>query len=239
MTFSLLRSLAVALFVASVLPAHFTWVAPSPSRPSRGTEVSIEVGRGHVFPQSEILPPQHGLEIFAVTPAGKRVKLGASQAGLIWKAGHTLSEAGLYRICAVQDAIFSRTPQGMKAGGRDQHPNAVRATKEYRSSIAFLGDPGQPSPLGLAFEAVPEVSGRTVTFTVLRDGKPFAGAQVNLAGPGLKEKSLGKSDAAGRFTYRHPGAGSFLLVVEASEKAPAGQPYDSTFFASVLYFDLP
>jgi uncharacterized GH25 family protein len=236
---SLVAALGAA---AAIVTAHATWIAPVQPVLEMGKPVTVQVGNGHHFPDSESAVSPEGLDVFAVGPGGDRARLTASVSGKTLTARHHVQGPGTYRFVFVQDrGVMSRTPAGLKPGGKDQHPNATQSMKAYRSAVAYATTAGAKQsdlkPVGLKFELAPQRSADTVTVTLLQDGKPCAGAAVNSFWPGKDEQKAGTTDTSGKFVYHVPAGqkGQFLLTASHTEKAPAGAVFDTLSYSTALY----
>lgn len=240
---TLARATGMALLLggATALLGHFVWVGPMAGPLKVGQDAAIMVGNGHAFLGSESPAAQDGLKVWAITPAGASQPVAVSVADKFLKGSFPVKTDGVYRVVFTQDrGVMSRTPKGVKAGGRDQHPDATEAFKLFRSGIAYVGTPGKAfgkeKPVGLDFEMVPEKTADGVILTVLAGGKPLAGADISLAWPLKDEVDLGKTGADGKFTYKFPaGAKSpALFVAESKVKAAAGAKFDVHTYASAV-----
>jgi uncharacterized GH25 family protein len=235
--------ISLAAFVAvTMLFAHVTWIAPVDAPLEVGKSAKVQIGNGHGFPESESALDPGNLKLFAVAPSGAKSDLTAVKAGAFLTADYTVREAGLHRIVIENNrGVVSRTPQGLKPGGRDQNPGATQSMKIYRSAIAYTGTAGasigNPSPIGLSFELIPHRTKDAMAVTLLSYGKPCAGATISVFWPSRKQEDVGTTGADGKFTYRVPDGmkGQFLLAAAQSEKASAGEKYDTSDYATALY----
>ena len=235
--------LAIAIGgAAAILTAHATWIEPVPPILETRKAVTVEIGNGHGLGASESPLGQRGLEVFVIGPTGSRTKLTPAVAGNSLKAEHTIKEPGTHVFAFVQDrGLNSRTPGGMKKGGKDQNPDALEVVKAYRSAVAHAATkgaaPAAAKPVGLEFEMVPQRTAEGVTVTVLFGGKPRAGARINVLWPGKGEQKAGATGTDGKFVYRIPAGakGRFLLAADFSEKAAAGAGYDNATYATAIY----
>jgi uncharacterized GH25 family protein len=204
----------------------------------------IEIGHGHRFPVSEEAIAAGQVKAFALAPPGKRTELRAAAAGKVVALEYTPDEPGTHTLGFVQDrGILSRTPGGVKKGGKDANPDAVRTFRAVRTAVSYASA-GTPAPpgraAGLEFEIVPGMEGGVVALQVLRKGKPAAGADVQVLLSGREEvKPLGKTGEQGRLVYnREAGAkGPVLFLAGWAEPAPAGAAYGTTNLSTSLYLD--
>jgi uncharacterized GH25 family protein len=227
---------------AILLFAHATWVAPVAGPLEVGKTVTVQVGNGHTFPASETVVPNENLQMYAVAPSGSKSKLQPNPAGLFVAASYKVAEPGVHRFVFVQDrGVMSRTPQGLKPGGRDQNPGATQSMKMYRSAVAYAATSGAKSKslpaVGLTFEMLPSRSGDSMTVTALLDSKPVSGAAIRAVWPAKPEQELGSTGSDGKFSYRIPqgASGQFLLVAALSEKAGSEAKYDTSSYSTALH----
>lgn len=68
------------------------------------------------------------------------------------------------------------------------------------------------------FEITPRLDGEEVVLTVTWQGKPVAGDQVTVEGPGVKDKIQGDTNAEGQFRCKLPGNGLFSIRSRHMEK---------------------
>lgn len=239
----LLRKCAAISAVATAgLFAHFSWIGPVVTTLEVGETAKIRLGNGHTFPESEGFLKTEGLKVFAVSPSGARMDLKVTPAKNEVLTEAPIKEAGLYRFAYVHDrGILSQTAKGYLPGGRDVHPDAKKSFKSFRTSVAYAWTAGSkysaPKPLGLTFEMTADKKGDAVTLTVLRDGKPFSGADLSVVWPGQEQKEIGKTDATGKFVYTAPAGakGPVLFTAASVEPAQKGANYDTINYGAGLF----
>ncbi len=218
---------------------HFTWVAPV-NELQAGKTAKIMVAHGDRFPQSEEAVNAAQLKLFVLAPSGARTDLKPASAGTSVTADFAVKESGTHRIVFVQDrGAMSRTPKGVKSGGRDRNPDATEAFTMLRTGV-WQGAARNHKPLGLDAELTAELDGASGAWQVqlLRGGKPLAGQKVQVVLNGQKDEiAIGSTGADGKVAYR-PSAGSrgpAMFLSEFSEKAPGGSPIDERRFSTTLY----
>lgn len=239
----LLGCLAGAVVTASLCLAHFTWVAPVSGPLQVGKPATIGILHGHRFPSGEEKIDIAGATVQAIPPSGKPLPLTLAAAADQVTAVYTPKEAGLHRIVYSQDrGVISRTPQGVKPGGRDKNPDAAQAFRSYRSSIAYLWAGNSralaPKPVGVEFEITAARQADAWLLTVHASGKPVAGAEVTAFHAGARDEvAVGKSDSQGTIRYKPAGGEAGPVLFSAGWKAqpPAGAAYDSINYATSLY----
>jgi len=238
-----LRSLAIGSAAATLAYAHYTWVAPAGGILEVGKPAVVRICHGHEFPIGDELPNISNSETSVLSPSGRRVKLApvvnANEIG----APYTPREPGLHRLIYVQDrGILSRTPDGVKPGGKDRNPTAAQSFRSYRSAIAYLPagrnavENGKPAGVEVEFTGLP--ANGAWELRLLRSGKPEPGVTVQAylsKAPDAVE--IGKTDANGKLTYRlAPGAaGPILFSAEWKVPPPAGAAYDTVNYSTSLY----
>lgn len=236
----LLRVLAAGLLLTGVVAAHYTWIAAPPL--VKGKAARITIAHGHRFPVSEEAIAVSQVRALAVAPSGKRVELKAARNGASVSADYTPGEAGTHAIGFVQDrGVTSRTPQGVKPGGRDANKDAVQAVRVVRTAVSFASTgrvslPGKP--LGLEIELVPEMTASEVTLKLLRSGKPLAGVAVHVLTAGRHQPAeAGKTNAQGALVYAIGSTAKppALFVAEVVEPAAKGANYDVSNLSTSLY----
>lgn len=237
-----LLSLASMTGAATIAFAHFVWIGPVSPVLEKGKTARVQIGNGHEFPKSEAALSLENLKIFVEMPSGKRMDLQAAKEGTFLTAGFPVDETGTYRIAFIQDrGILSRTPAGMKPGGRDRNPTATQTMKLYRSAVAYAAAGGAvkppAKPLGLTFEMTGQRSGNQMMLTVLQEGRPVANADIKVVWMGEHEKPAGKTGADGKFTYNAPAGakGPMLLLASLQRKAGESLGYDTETFSTALH----
>jgi len=236
-----LRYPAIALLAVTAF-AHYTWIAPVDAL-EVGKTASIRIGHGHKFPQSEEAINAAQVDLFVLTPSGARVKLAAASAGTAVNATYAVKEAGLHRIAFVQDrGITSRTPKGVRPGGRDKNPDASQSYRTLRTSVSYVttsrSSAANAKPLGLEFELTAESISGVWHLLLLKSGKPAAGVPVEafIAGA-AKAIDAGKTGSDGKLSFTPPAGakGPAMFSAETKGAPPQGAPYDSVNLSTSLY----
>jgi uncharacterized GH25 family protein len=239
---TLLRSLIVALALAALALAHYTWIATAtPLEP--GKTAMIRIAHGHKFPASEEAINAAQVDLFAVSPSGAKVKLQPAKAGMEVTASYAVKEAGLHRIAFVQDrGVSSRTPKGMRPGGRDQNPDATAAYRSLRTAVSYAmagkGAAQTAKPVGMEIELVGSYAGGAWQLQLLKGGKPAAGAAVEVFLAGAdKTAPVGTTGADGKVSWRVPdgAAGPAMFAAEVRDTPPAGAKFDYVSYSTSLY----
>lgn len=237
----MIRSTLQALFLlcaaAGASLAHDTWIASSGAL-AAGKPVTIYVRHGHHFPESEEAVNASQLNLFAQAATGKRTSLKPAVKGSEVIAEFTPSAAGAHTLAFTQDrGVTSRTPKGVKQGGRDKNQDATQSSRTLRTAVAYVGA-AVSKPAGLEVEIVGTFSGGAWTVQLLRNGKPLEGIAIEAFPAGAKSGRIaGKTGADGKLRYT-PEAGAkkdLLFIAEFKHPAPAGQAYDTVNFETSLH----
>lgn len=241
MASSFVSKTAAGVFAACLVAgAHYTWMAPAGALVV-GKANRIEIGHGHRFPVSEEAIAAAQVKAFAVAPSGKRVELKSAAIPKMLIAEYTPAETGTHTLGFVQDrGVSSRTPGGLKKGGKDLNRDAVQSFRTVRTSVSYASTgktalPGKAA--GLEFEIVPKMEAGALALQVLRNGKPAAGVEVQVLLKGQEEsKAVGKTDGQGRVAYKLT-AGPVLFVADMVEPSAVGSAYDRTNLGTSLYLN--
>jgi len=234
--FSLLLGTVAAL-------AHYTWVAPVAVPLEVGKTSTIRINHGHKFPRSEEAINATQVDLFVIEPSGARVKLKPVSSGTAVTAPYVPKAAGLHRIAFVQDrGVASRTPKGVKPGGRDINPDAIQAYRTVRTAVAYAGTSNSPAagnkPIGLEFELTGEYSRGIWELRLTKQGKPAPGIPVEVFFAGQSKASeAGKTGSNGAITYRLPpgSKGPAMFSATVRDSATAGAKYDSINYETSLH----
>jgi uncharacterized GH25 family protein len=231
------------LLCATAALAHFAWIAPVPPVLTVGAVAGIQMGIGHELGNPEAAPPLVESRAYALAPSGAKTDLKPALKGLALMADYTVKEAGQHRFVFLQDrGIRSRTPKGIKVGGRDQHPDATQSFHTLRTAVAYAATAGtkfDAKAVGLSYELVPQRSADSITVTLLANGKPCAGGEVAVSWAGKKEVVLGKTGADGKMKYAIPAGakGPLVIVAEQPFPAPKTAKYDTDNFETAVYLN--
>jgi hypothetical protein len=242
MTHSASRALITAAVCTTVALGHYTWIAPLAPL-EVGKSATIQIGHGHKFPQSEEAINAKQVDAFVLPPSGAKTKLQPVASGAGITATCEVKEAGMYRIAFIQDrGVNSRTPSGVKPGGRDKNPNAIRASRTLRTAVAYAttgkSEASGGKPLGLEFEISAMPSTGAWNLLLLKQGKPAAGVPIEVFLAGApKAVEAGTTGADGRLTF-NPAAGAkgpAMFSAALKDAAPAGAAFDFVNYETSLY----
>lgn len=238
------RAVALGLAACAGVYAHYTWVAPGGGALEVGKAAVIRICHGHHFPEGEEKISITGAMAMVMTPSGARHSLTPTAAGNEVTTPYTPKEGGLHRVVYVQDrGVSSRTPAGVKPGGRDKNPDAAQASRTYRSAVAYLpvGKSGNVDAKAAGIEV--EIAGKLQLggawdLELSRNGKPEAGVAIQVFIAGAHDPAaIGKTDSSGKLSYK-PAAGvarPLLFWAEWKATPPAGAPYDTINYSTSLY----
>jgi hypothetical protein len=226
MTNSLFRTALLGGASVALLFAHYTWLTTEAPF-EKGKTATIVVGHGHRFPATGEAIDAKGLQLRVVSPSGATTPLRPRQEGARWVAEFPVRESGPHRIVLEQDrGVSSRTPDGVRPGGRDRNPNAIQAFRTYRSAVSYTAA-GPVKPLNLDFELLAQPAGAGWQLQLLRSGAPVPGALIEMLAPGENAVKIGTTDSGGRLSYNKAVPGPVVFAVELSVPAPAGAGYDT------------
>jgi uncharacterized GH25 family protein len=246
------------ILLAAPALAHMPVLSPSLFDAGKRDLVTIEASFTEDAFRPEIAMKDAPFE--ATGPDGTTVKLATPMV----LTEVTLVEAklpadGLYRVSSGQR--FGRMNKMYRDGGQWKMvgegapaPAGVALVDAQSATLADVyilkgkpGGEGALKPRGTALEIVPlsdpsaYEAKAALPFAVHYDGKPLAGASVELfreAGfyDGKKQVAEVKSDAAGKVAFTAPDAGRYVLLVRHRDAAPvAGKPLYS--FTVTLAFE--
>lgn len=186
-----------------------------------GKSVKIMVAHGDRFPHTDEAVNAAQVKLYVLAPSGARTDLKATAEKIAVSSTFTPREAGAHRIVFTQDrGPISRTPKGVKPGGRDQNPNAIEAFSLLRTGVSYVGGSGSTASLGLDLELTAQLVSGVWQLQLLRSGKPVVGETVQVL---LQEHedatAVGRTGADGRLTYKPVSAtGPLLFLAEVKEK---------------------
>ncbi len=242
MTFNRKAGLVFGILAAATLSAHFAWIdAPALKV---GQTAKIRIGNGHDLGKSESALSRDGLKAWAISPSGTKADLSFSPDGNWLSASFPVKQAGAHRFVMTQDrGVFSQTTKGFKPGGRDVNPDAKKATKYWRSAIAYGSTdtkmaPAQP--LGLEIEITLERKANEIHLVVYRNGKPLKGAKLAIGLEGVEDdQEIGISGENGKFAYKIPAGTKSPAVFLATvlNDAPKGSNYDVSNHTAAAYLN--
>lgn len=233
--------LAAGLF-AGAAQAHDAWIQPSATVLSgEEARVTFDAAAGNDKFQYNHRPlPLNALQI--IGPDGKAVEaLNQHSGDLRSSFDLRLKADGTYRVALVRDGVFARWKENGEnkrwmGTAEDLAKNVPQKADELAvsqsiSRIETFVTKGKPSKVvatgkGLELFAEPHPNdlyvGETTQFTLLMDGKPAAGLEIEIATDGSRyrdttEELTAKTDEKGRFSIKWPHAGLFWLHTDISD----------------------
>jgi len=232
-------SLTVSLF------AHYTWITPAPAIVEVGKSVKIRFMEGHAFPDGGGPVRDMKAKLTLLQPSGKSVKLTPADQGNGLEASFQATSRGVYRLAGELDyGVSSRTPSGLKMGGRSKNPKAISATKYYGSFLCAVRT--SPSPLsssgplmGLPFEISWTRQGNRLIIRAAADNKPAPGVEISAAFGTGEPQTKGNTDTAGNLTLDVPGNFQGLILLNGLwvKSMPPGADYDTERSNSSYYLN--
>ncbi|MBY0229274.1 MAG: DUF4198 domain-containing protein [Gemmataceae bacterium] len=259
-----MRTILIALCVASAARAHDFWLAADPPRPAAGAKAAVRLHIGDRFASEGEKPlTRDGTARFLAWHGGKQLDLmppkSAKPAGVIEAAAGTclvaldraprlitleaakfdayLKEEGL------EEALAEREKRGeSKKPGRERYGRSIKLL--FRAGGEGSGE--WKRVVGQALEIVPLSDptglkpGDDLAVRLLEDGKPLAGARITAYS--RQEGKVGEKHATtsskGEATFRIGTAGPWLLrLVRMKRVKSKDADWESRW--SALSFDVP
>lgn len=216
--------LAVFLWIPAVCHAHFLWIVANP--PEKNGKVEAYFSESAAPDDAKLLEKFHAMKIVTQT----RGRDGAKKQEIELKP--------------VDDALVGELPNSVSSPLTAQQTYGVLT----RGGEAFLlkyyakafpsALPGNWAAVNdaelAAFEVTPQIDGDEIVFTVTFLGKPAAGDQVTVEGPGLAEKIQGDADAEGKFRCKLPERGLYSVRARHTENTEGKLGDDS--YKSVRHY---
>lgn len=237
-------AVALSLCGAAAVFAHFAWLSPAPAKAAVGETVIVRMSSGHSFPTGGEPVKDIDLKLTAFTPSGKSVILAPADNGQGLEAAFKVESEGVYVVAGEYDrGVVSRTPEGLKPGGKSKNPNATSTMKSYSSFIctvrASAPVPLSSVPLGLRFELSWKREGRSLSVSATAEGKPVEAAEISAVVGSGDAKAIGKTDAAGGIAIEIPESfrGPILLIGSVSKPMPSGSDYDTDRTGCTVFLD--
>lgn len=222
-----LRPLILSLVVlaASSVPAlaHFPWVVLTPDE--RPTQASVYFGESAGPDDPELLDKiahsqVHLLAGFRGEP--RKLELTKSDDALVAALGDGVN--GGTAVLSLDYGVISR-------GGASFMLKYYG--KAYSSKLPGSWRAVDKAEL-LPFEITPKLDGSQLVLHVTWQGKPAAGAEVNVEGPGLNDNLTGTTNDAGEYRCELPESGLFSIRARMIEKT-AGE-HDGQKFEEARHY---
>lgn len=221
----ILFSVSLLLCLSSVGQAHFIWVL---------TDAGNEGGRARVFFGEAAEPDDPDLldrivraEAWSVGRYGKPEKLP------LVKGDETL-EAVLSEQ-ARQNAVVLKHTYGVFTRGESSFLLNYYA-KAYPFALPGTWNAVEDKEL-LPLEIIPTRQGNTTVLQLTWQGRPSAGSEIVIVGPGISDRLEGTTDEAGNFRCELPASGVYSIrgkVTEDGAGEHGGEKYESIRHYSTL-----
>jgi hypothetical protein len=213
-------SLIIIIGGCAEASAHYLWIVAKPEGQSKAVEVCFSESASPDDP--ELLKKFSDLKVIAVSRGRDGVKR---------------QEVPL----TPNDASLTGTlPEGMSAPLTAQKTYGVVSRGGETFLLKYFAKtypgvlPGSWTAVNdletAALEITPKLIGTELALEVTWQGKPAAGDQVTIEGPGLEEKLQGNTDEQGVFRCRLPASGLVSIRARHQEMVPGtfgGKKYDS------------
>jgi uncharacterized GH25 family protein len=223
------------LLVCSSAVAHDFWIQPDSYRAESDISVPLTLQVGHgASRQRSPLPLRRITRFAAVAPDGSVVDLRAGlNLGAETDDGKVQFHAPGTYVVVLETDNHARTLDGSESYSR--HSKALLQVGATESAQAV-------QPLGMPLEIVPDVnpySARgTLPIHVLFDGKPLAGARVELTNleHDAQPFETHLTGEAGQASFAIPDGGKWLLNVIWQKRQANGQDTEfETYFSSLSF----
>jgi uncharacterized GH25 family protein len=223
------------LLISSSAVAHDFWIQPDSyrSEPGVSVPVTLQVGHGPSRQRSQ-LPLRRITRFAAITPDGADVDLrGSLNLGAAIEDGEVQFQAPGTYVVVLETDNRARTLDGLESYSR--HSKALLQIGASENTRAT-------EPLGMPLEIVPDTNpygaGKTLPIHVLLEGRPLAGAWVELTNLEHDGEPLEAhlTDNDGRASFALPGGGKWLLNVVWKKRLAEGLETEfETYFSSLTF----
>ncbi len=252
------------LLMAAVSPAwaHHFWLTPDNHFPQAGDTVKVMIGFGHEYPASrQDQPVKEGMvaEVVAILPDGSNAPL---QKTAVDAYQIKIERPGPYLLVAsMPPGLFSRTPEGMKRGGKKDFAEVkdCRDMRMVANALLVAGGQGRfaaSGPQPLQMKPLADMAGLKkgglLPIQALFEGKPLPEAKImaTYAGyqppPGAKS-TLGHgaafavetlADASGKAELKLDAAGYWLVILAHSTPYEPADVCDKRVHAASFVFQV-
>jgi uncharacterized GH25 family protein len=233
---SVLCLLCIQLSISAF--AHDTWLIPDRFSILPGATVTFDLTSGMAFPTLDVGPKRERVEAARCRLAGKTFDLTeflAEPKALRIKS--TVAEAGIATVWVkLPPRSIELKPEEVQHYFEEINPPqsvrdqwaAAKEPKRFREvytkhpkTFLLVGEPKKDrswaEPVGMFLEIVPAKdptalrAGDDFPVLVLKDGKPLADFSLGIVAEGDEKGANGKTDAAGRVTFKLHKPGRWLL----------------------------
>lgn len=199
--FRMIATWALAVGMCAEASAHFLWIVPNPASQAKTVDVYFSETASPDDPA--LLKKFSGLTVVAVSRNRDDVKRQEIE------------------LKMENDALVGVLPGDASSPLTAQHTYGVVSRKgepfllKYYAKAYPTSLPGRwaavNDPEAAALEITPRLTGGDLVLGVTWKGKPVAGDEVVIDGPGLNEKLQGETDAEGTFRCRLPASGLYSI----------------------------
>jgi N-acetylneuraminic acid mutarotase/uncharacterized GH25 family protein len=211
--------LLAAALMTSAARAHFLWIVPDATEHPQ--QVHVYFGEEAAPDDPEFLPKVSDSQVWVV--GGRREKAQALELKL-----HEGDLAAKIPEKSASQPVVLQKNYGVISKG--DAPFLLKYyAKAYPSVLPGSWEAVSDAKL-LPFEITPQWKGSQLEFEVRWQGKPLAGSQVTVVGPGIEEKIQGETDAQGHFACNIPAAGLYSIRARMIDETPGeldGKAYKS------------
>ncbi len=250
---AVVAALVLLLLVATETSAHDTWLFPGKTAVPVGTRLSLDLTSGMAFPKNEFAIDPIRIDAAMVRLGGRTTPMTRKVISKKFlRLETTLSRAGVATLwISLKPKTLELTPAQIQEyleeiGAADSiraiYPagkKGPRWREEYRKeakSFVFVGtadsDTSWKIPAGTSFELVPLTdprtikAGETISFRLLRSGKPLPNFPVGDVSEHKKEGRLTRTDGNGILRVTAPAAGRWMLRATELRRPSAGTNTD-------------
>jgi uncharacterized GH25 family protein len=249
---------AMTMLLASLAPAHDTWVQPNTNLVRVGDAVHIDLmlgnhGNDHRDFKLASKPSPESITLGVIGPDGTKHDLKPSliDLGYAPKEGFFTTkfqpdQAGMYTVLQTSDAVVSYAPtRSIKTG-----KTFFVATKSL-DNVPVKND-GFDRAIGKGLELVPQTNpvtpmgpGTPLKVRLLMNGKAVPGARVSFIprgatlSEGFDERYERKTDSAGDATFEPKEANYYLVVAHHESPDEKGEGYTSTKYSATMAVYVP
>jgi uncharacterized GH25 family protein len=226
----MLRTIALALLLATPAAAHDFWIEPSTFHPAAGERVVVSLLVGMKLAGDPVPRLPALIDKFFIRGNGDERQVvgsnGRAPAGIALVEGGGLHWIGYQSFASELKLDAAKFAEYLRDEGLPTVPPGPE--RFYRCAKALLDTPGDSgkvleTPLGFTLELIPHrnpYASRELPLTLLFRGKPLRDAQVvALNGNDIVKV---RTDARGRATFKIARPGLWMIKAVHMEPAPKG-----------------
>lgn len=252
-----LAALASAL-VVPLAGAHERWLLPSSTVLSKAGYITVDAASSNEVFYFNHRPLQINESLVITTPDGSKVAPENVITGKLRSVFDVnLTAAGTYSLAMVSSGVMASWKEGAETkrwrGTRadlaskvpaDAAELSVREVSSRVETFVTVGSPAAPKATGEGLELVPVThpndlyAGDAATFAFHYDGKPAAGAEVQILPGAMRYRNAPDeiklvADADGRITVKWPQAGMYYLSVSIEGTADGNVERRASYIATL------